>query len=353
MSLEFLRLDSFRCLEAAELAADPDLNVIIGGNGAGKTSLLEAIYVLGRARSFRAPRLASLIADDRDSATLYAETGPAGHRLGVRIGRSSTEIHVDGSGGATAADLAAALAVQLIDPSVQELVQGGPGQRRRFLDWGVFHVKHEFLAGWRRFRRALQQRNAALRQGAAGAAVAAWDADLLAGAATVNRCRNDYVAEIAPILQRYAAKFLESELTLVYRPGWPDGATLAETLAAGMERDRSYGATQHGPHRAELEILVGDQPARNRLSRGQHKLLGAALVLGQSDWVHRTSGKRPVLLVDEPAAELDAEHLAALTEGVRESGAQVFITALQAGALPLDGNLQQFHVERGQLSVLV
>jgi DNA replication and repair protein RecF len=353
MALERLRLESFRCLPSAELAAHPSLNIIAGGNGTGKTSLLEAIYILGRGRSFRAPRLSGVIADGQDAAVVFGEITDPDARLGIQIARSGTEIRINGESGGTVSQLAEALPVQLIDPNVHELVQGGPGERRRFLDWGVFHVKHDFLDGWRRFRRALQQRNAALRQGASAEAVAAWEPDLLAGAAIVDQSRRDYISEISPILQRYASKFLEMTVKLNYRPGWSDGAGLAEALAVGADRDRAYGATQSGPHRAELEILMDGIPARHRLSRGQHKLLGSALILGQSDWVQQVSGKQSVLLVDEPAAELDAEHLAALLNGVTESGAQVFITALKTGALPVRVDYQGFHVERGEVSVLV
>ena len=132
-----------------------------------------------------------------------------------------------------------------------------------------------------------------------------------------------------------------------------DGDESAEALAVGADKDRAYGATQAGPHRAELDIQVDGQPARHRLSRGQHKLLGASLILGQSQWVQETTGKQALLLVDEPAAELDAGHLSALMDGVAASGAQVFITALEAAALPLPGDLRRFHVERGEVSVLV
>jgi len=353
MALERLRIESFRCLRSAELAAHSSLNIIAGGNGTGKTSLLEAIYVLGRGRSFRAPRLSGVIADGQNSAIVFGEIKSPDARLGIQVARSGTEIRINGESGGTASQLAEALPVQLIDPNVHELVQGGPGERRRFLDWGVFHVKHDFLGGWRRFRRALQQRNAALRQGASLDTIAAWEPDLLAGAAIVDQRRRTYIAEISPILQRYVDKFLEMTVTLHYRQGWPDGADLAEALAAGADRDRAYGATQAGPHRAELEILMDGTPARHRLSRGQHKLLGAALILGQSDWVQQVSGKQSILLVDEPAAELDAEHLTALLAGVTDSGAQVFVTALKAGALPISSDHQGFHVERGEVSVLV
>jgi DNA replication and repair protein RecF len=353
MSLTRLRVDGFRCLSAVRLDAHPTLNLIVGGNGAGKTSLLEAIYVLGRGRSFRGAKLADLVRTGQAEATVFGDVVEPAGKLGVRVAAGGCEIRVDGLGSGAIADLAARLPVQLIDPAVHALVQGGPGERRRFLDWGVFHVKHEFLEGWRRFRRALQQRNAALKRHDGLATVTAWEPDFLAGAAVVDQCRQQYVLEISPIVQRYVAKFFEKPFKLRYRTGWSDTGSLAEALAAGADRDRALGATQAGPHRAELELLVDDQPARHRLSRGQQKLLGAAMVLAQAEWVRETTGKCPVLLVDEPAAELDAQHLGTLVESIVNSGSQIFITALTEGALPLQAGGAKFHVERGELGVLV
>jgi DNA replication and repair protein RecF len=353
VSLTRLQVVSFRCIASAELKAHADLNVIVGRNAAGKTSLLEAIYVLGRGRSFRAPQLGGLIATDQSEATVYGETREPDGKLGLRISPGGNEIRVDGRSGASVAELAERLPVQLIDPAVHLLVQGGPGERRRYLDWGVFHVKHEFLAGWRKFRRALQQRNAALKQRADSAAVAAWEPDLLDGAGTVNKCRRAYIRDIEPILQLYVSKFVDLPINLRYRPGWADTASLAEALAVSGDRDRALGATQAGPHRAELEISVDGQLARHRLSRGQQKLLGAAMVLAQAECVQSATGKRPILLVDEPAAELDPQHLAGLVDGIAESGSQVFITALTDGALPVSDSHARFHVERGELTALV
>lgn len=353
MSLARLRVTSLRCIASSELEAHPDLNVVVGHNGAGKTSLLEAIYCLGRGRSFRAPQLSGLIASGQGEAIIYGETQDPPGKLGLRITPGATELRIDGRGGASVAELAERLPVQLIDPAVHTLVQGGPGERRRYLDWGVFHVKHEFLPGWRKFRRALQQRNAALKQAVDAAPVAAWEPDLLDGANTVDKCRRTYIRDIEPILQLYVAKFVDLPIKLRYRSGWSETASLAEALAAGVDRDRALGATQAGPHRAELELVVGGQLARHRLSRGQQKLLGAAMVLAQAECVQSATGKRPILLVDEPAAELDPEHLAALVEGIVESGSQVFITALTDSALTVSDSHARFHVERGELTALV
>ena len=350
-----LRIERLRCLNEARLEPDPRLNVIAGTNGAGKTTVLEAIYLLGRGRSFRAPRLSAAIQTGQDRANLFArveESGATEHRLGLAIERNRSEIRVDGATG-NSADLVAALPVQLIDPQIHELIQGGPGERRRFLDWGVFHVKHDFRLAWPRFRRALAQRNAALRQGLPANAVGAWDQDFLAAAAVVDTTRRDYLAAAEPLLATTAEQLLDLPASFEFRSGWARDKALDEALRDSLERDRAMGSTQVGPHRAELLVSVDEHPARHRLSRGQQKLCAAALVLGQGRFVKQAMNRELALLVDEPAAELDAEHLARLFQAIESLGAQVFITALDPQALGISGDSRVFHVERGEVGILV
>jgi DNA replication and repair protein RecF len=165
MSLDALVIEDFRCVARAELELDSRCNLISGANASGKTSLLEAIFVLGRGRSFRTARTEILIRNGAEAFTLAGKVAGAGRirPLGMRLGRDGMEARVSGRPVSGLAELATVLPAQAIDPEVHRLVEGGPQERRRFVDWGVFHVEPSFVDHWRRYQRALRQRNAALR----------------------------------------------------------------------------------------------------------------------------------------------------------------------------------------------
>jgi DNA replication and repair protein RecF len=353
--LTLLRVENLRCLDAIELVADTSQNIIVGQNGAGKTSILEAIYFLGRGKSFRPGQSSTLIQSDQDKFTVYGEVmdGSSRYRLGVSHGRDGLQIHRDGQNNASIVDLAAGLPVQIIDPEAHQLIQGGPKGRRAFIDWGVFHVKHEFLNAWRRYRRALKQRNAALKQRLPKQAVSAWDSELIEFGLEMNSARCQHVSDCLPLLSSICADLLQIESNCSYLPGWPAGQAYPDALAASWEKDCAYGSTQVGPHRAELRIEADGQSARNRLSRGQQKLLSIALVLAQSIFVSRSIERKVTLLVDEPAAELDSDHLRRLLNILSCKELQLFISTLDLEALPVSRTGYVFHVERGALSNLV
>ena len=142
-------------------------NLIFGANASGKTSILEAVGYLGRGRSFRGANTRDLVRHGSDEFLVVgkANTGTRTVSIGVRNSRSGLEVHADGEKRSSAAALAEALPLQIIDPDIHDLVAGGPENRRRYIDWMAFHVEHGYLETWRRFRRALKQRNAALRAG--------------------------------------------------------------------------------------------------------------------------------------------------------------------------------------------
>ncbi|MAF82553.1 MAG: DNA replication/repair protein RecF [Gammaproteobacteria bacterium] len=353
--LLLLRAEHLRCLDSIELLADPAQNIIVGENGAGKTSILEAIYYLGRGKSFRPGPASMLIQTGQTTFTIFGEVAePSGrHRLGISHGRDGLQAHFDTQAQATLADLASALPVQIIDPEVHQLIQGGPQGRREFVDWGVFHVKHEFINEWRRYRRALKQRNAALKQGLAKQAVMAWDPELIESGLEIDAARREYVSTFMPLMSSISTELLLNEANYYYLPGWASTDSFSEALSASWERDCTYGATQVGPHRAELSIQSDGQAARNRLSRGQQKLLSIALVLAQSIFVARSQKRKVTLLVDEPAAELDTVHVHKLFEILSCEELQLFISTLDLDALPVTGGAKVFHVERGALSTLI
>jgi DNA replication and repair protein RecF len=353
--LQQLRVQNLRCLDSIELEADASRNIIVGSNGAGKTSILEAIFFLGRGKTFRSGQPSTLVQDQKDAFNIFGDISlnSEEHRLGISQGRSGRQIHYNGQNNATLASLAAALPVQIIDPEVHQLIQGGPKGRREFIDWGVFHVKHNFLHAWRRYRRALKQRNAALKQGQPRQAVTAWDAELIESGLEIDAARRQFVEDLLPLLSSISIDMLQISSNCIYHQGWLEGESFPDALTTSWERDCTYGTTQVGPHRAELQIQSEDKLVRHRLSRGQQKLLSIALVLAQSIFVARTLKRKVTLLVDEPAAELDEEHLRKLMDILGCDELQLFISTLDLDALPISSSSRVFHVERGALSILI
>jgi DNA replication and repair protein RecF len=355
LALQKVKVDKFRCLDSVEFTPHPGTNLIFGQNGAGKTSVLEALFLLGRGRSFRPGQAQGLIQTGSEELTIFGEiSGEAqGFRLGLQIGPGGKNIHVNGESNGQLVDLVAAFPVQVIDPEVHQLIQGGPQGRRRFLDWGVFHVKHDFLPAWRRYRRALQQRNTALRQKMPMTTIQAWDTEIVSEGQRVDADRRDYLEQFQTVFSRISSQLLGTSAECRYLPGWASSETLQSAVSASIDRDRQYGQTHVGPHRAELTLEVDGEPARHRLSRGQQKLLGISLILAQSEYVAEETGRSVALLVDEPAAELDSEHLEQLIDALEKPGIQLFLTALREDALQLKTDARLFHVKHGALATLL
>jgi DNA replication and repair protein RecF len=357
MSLQWLRIENVRCIAHAELDLDARSNLISGPNASGKTTLLEAVFLLGRGRSFRTPKLESLIQMGRNGLRVVARTLSGTHlvTVGLEASRDGMRARVDGRSIASLAELAVALPVQSIDPDVHRLIEGGPAERRRFIDWGVFHVEPRFVDDWRRFQRALRQRNAALRAGALAAEVRAWDHDLVDAGTDIAQHRAAYVATLSPYVQAVAQRLLGSRIDLELRSGWNADRDLESAVAASWARDTQYQTTHVGPHRAELVIRVEGATARGQVSRGQQKLLAAALLVGQLRCDAERGSKLAVLTVDDPAAELDSAHLRALLDEIRTLHSQLIVTALepQKSLLETLSPGRTFHVEHGKVTRLV
>lgn len=330
---------------------DPGYNLIYGANASGKTSVLEGIAYLGRGRSFRGASTQDLIRYGASEFMLFGKTsvGAREGSLGVRNSRLGLEVHVDGEKSNGAAALAEMLPLQVIDPDVHNLVAGGPEERRRYIDWIAFHVEHGYLAQWRRFRRALKQRNAALREGADHSTLAGWDKELAEVSVEVHaaRCR---VLEIArPVLEKVGKALLGSGVDFVYQRGWPADKSLLEALAGAGERELQVGSTQVGPHRADMKLIYDERRARKRVSRGQQKLLACSLIVAAVEVVQAHLERPLLLLLDDPAAELDANSLQRLMTRVADLGCQVIATSLVANKSLFPQSPSLFHVEHGAL----
>lgn len=349
MSLAELSVENLRCLEHVSLDLHPGHNLIWGANASGKTSLLEAIFLLGRGRSFRTRNSERLIRFGAENLVTVGRTdGLIPQTLGLQVSRhQGTIAKIGGAFVQSLAELSRCFAVQIIEPGVHRLVEEGGHRRRRWLDWGVFHVEPSYIDTWSAYMRAVKQRNAALRTHAAG--VAAWDPEVARLGEIVGQFRRTFIERLQPYWFEATVGLLGTKLELSYTPGWPSSLSLLQTLLATRERDEARGMTQAGAHRGDVALRIGGKPARDVLSRGEQKLVAIAMTLAQLRLIHDASGISPTILLDDPAAELDRTRLAGFAAQIQALPCQLVVTALGAELDPLGVPDRVFHVERGRV----
>jgi DNA replication and repair protein RecF len=343
-------IENFRCIRSAQLELDRRATGIVGENGSGKTSLLESIYFLAHGRSFRANQREKLLPPDADFMRVVGRIQTTRGELvaGVEYGQQGTRASLAGQGISGIAEIAEILPVQVIDPGVHRLIEEGSARRRRLLDWGVFHVKHEFLSVWRRYQRALQQRNAVLRVNGDDQQLAAWERELGPAGHRVDTLRSEYAAQLLPYFVEVADSLLGTQgARFTYRRGWAAEQDLSAQLIESRSRDQRLRTTTVGAHRADVSFFFEGAPARDRVSRGQQKLLAAAFILGQLSFQAAQGAPPACLMLDDPAAELDVDNLGKLLAAVARIPAQLIITSVHDSGLEGVKLGRKFHVKQG------
>ena len=358
MRLSELSIHRVRALRQVDINPAAGLNTIVGPNGSGKSSCLESIYMLGLGRSFRSRSVRELITFGEDDLLVrgqVVDSWEQHYALGIERSRQQTRIRVNGEDVKAASELARHLPLLLITPESQRLLTDGTRLRRRMLDWALFHVEPQYFPVYQRYKQALRQRNAGLRQAMSLESMSPWDAELEHAAETLHSLRARYVDEVKTVLERILQSLMGHPLDLVYHPGWKTDQPLGEAMSTRYETDCRRGYTSVGPHRADLKFLVDGTAAQNVLSRGESKLFVAALLLAQTAHVIEQHAAVPVVLIDDMASELDEENRAKLLRVIREVGAQTFLTAVTGDALPEEDwdTQKMFHVERGLLHEVV
>ncbi len=347
--LSALQVQGFRNLAPLRLQLSPSTNFIHGANGSGKTSVLEAIYFLASGKSFRSSKIESVIGHEAQEITVYCEL-ESDTRIGVRKARRKPyELKLDGGNQTNWDAVASIIPVQILDASAFALLEGGPSARRKFLDWGVFHVEPSFVLEWRNTRKCLANRNHLLKQSSLDSGqLGTWERELLRAAERVDSHRVSYFDRLRTAFLGNVNELIgRSDLTIEYRRGWK--GVLLESLRQGFESDRKAGFTHAGPHRADVEVKCGTRLAVEVLSRGQQKMLVSALKIAQGDALSEMLDKRCVYLVDDLAAELDVSNRDKVMDRLSGLGGQLFVTAIEENALdsclPRGGTA--FHVEHG------
>jgi DNA replication and repair protein RecF len=356
MRVKSLNIINLRNISSTQIDLDPCLNCFIGDNGAGKTSILEALSVLSKGRSFRSGQISSLIGPAGKSFQVVSKIeSQAGHlhQLGMQRDDDHWAARHNGADVSNLSELTQLLPYVLLEPNSHTLVSGPPDVRRRYLDWGVFHVEHNFLLLWRRYNRVLKQRNAALKQ-SNRMIVESLDSQFVQLGEQLHQARKDHTETLNGILQKQLLLFCESldDITLSYRKGWA-GDSLAEAIKISDSRDIERGSTGPGPHKADLIFALNGAPAKERLSRGEQKAMTAALIMAQAEMIC-DSGEMPVLMLDDLSSELDEIHLGKVLKAGLELGTQILLTGTElVPAIKTCGSLYTaFHVEHGSVSAV-
>ena len=352
-----LEIRNLRRFAEVNLAPGPGLNLITGDNGAGKTSILEALHLMAYGRSFRGRVRDGLIRTHEAALEVFVEwqeaLRPGVRRAGLRHTGHEWSGRLDGAPVAYLGDLCAALAVVSFEPGSHSLIMGTGEVRRRFLDWGLFHVEPGFLDLWRRYARALKQRNALLKRRGTGPQLDAWDREVAEAGEPLSRGRQSYLEALQPHFAALMAEWAPAlgGCTLEYLPGWRrEELPLMDALLIARDRDLLHGFTSVGPHRADWRIGFGTLPGREALSRGQAKLTALSALMAQAAHYAGSRGEWPIVALDDMASELDRAHQSRVLDWLRGSRAQVFLTGTEApgGLKPAEG-IQVFHVEQGRI----
>ena len=400
--IERLQISHLRNL--TQISVEPAAcNIIIGANGSGKTSLLEAIFLLSRGKSFRHHQPKRYIQHHQNNTTVHANLSD-GRTLAIQKQADATTIlRLNQTTVYNQSILTEQLPTLLIDPSTMDMLEQGSASRRQLLDWLVFHMKQGFHLQWMAYQRLLKQRNSLLKNTrhltpVQLAELKSWDKGLSNHAALIHHYREQVFTEWQPYFAKSIVQLLPSyaeQLSLSYNAGYDTSVALDVQLNERLEQDLQLGYTRIGNHRADIHVYwrsdesVNDQTtdartaasahsvqtklptlkeqAANVLSRGEKKLLITALRLSQlplllndkerSDSLNDDLSSRatPVVLLDDITAELDGRAIEILLSTLAQLPCQVFMTSLTDDILPLVNELwsqpNTFHVKQGEISL--
>ncbi|RTE86682.1 MULTISPECIES: DNA replication/repair protein RecF [Gammaproteobacteria] len=359
MHISTLYIEKLRNLTQVNLDNVGTVNIVFGQNGSGKTSVLEAIYCLGFGRSFRTHQSKQIVQATEEAFTVFAKlkadtADNREHRIGFSRSRTGeSQIRIDGESRVRFSELAQYTPVQLITPEGVALVTDGPKARRQFMDWGLFHVEHAQYQHWVNYSRLLKQRNTLLREGkyfSDGGSY--WDKELIKAGDALTQARKAYLHSLNEYLAEYTNRFLpDIKFEFKLLPGWSEKyESFEEALVDKLELDTKQGFTSVGPSKAEWLIKADGVDAKERLSRGQLKLLVAALRFVQGDHYKAVTGKQCVYLVDDLPAELDVINQEKLCKALADTKSQVFVTTIEKENLLMhfkNDETRLFHVEHG------
>jgi len=351
MILNALTIHHLRNIVSAKFQLHPQCNVFYGPNGSGKTSLLEAIYMLGSGRSFRTREISPLITHGEDSLTLFAETALEDTISIQKSLAESIQVRINYQSCHTTSKLARLMPIQLFYQDIFQIMDAGPMVRRTLLDWGLFHVEPSYLQIWKNYRTVLKQRNALLKQKARREQFAPWDQQLVTLATTLDEMRSKYFDQWIKVFDEVLTEISDISCQLHYYKGWDkkeSGKSLNEILQEQFTTDIQYQFTHSGPHQADIVVDTSSKKAKTLFSRGEQKITLIALKIAQAQLLTKDC----VYLFDDLAAELDEKHIKRIVVYLSKISGQFFFTTIDKSLVKI---LQEylkvnlFHIQKGSI----
>jgi DNA replication and repair protein RecF len=350
-----LKIHDFRIIKNKEFVFTNRVNIFYGNNGTGKTSILEAIYFISSGKSFRKSNFKNLINFDSESLTVYIECLNTNklnqEKQTIAINKNKSGLWKakhNNSKINSQSTITNILPVIAIDPEVYRLVDFGPLYRRNFLDWLVFHVKHNYLLLWKKVYKCVKQLNSLYKNKASIPEVSLWENTFLQYSNELNSIREDFFLKIKPIIYKLNS-FMQPEindLAISFKKGWSDDLTLEQQLNEDRDKNFKYGQLQHGPHKMDIKILTGKHQASQTLSRGQKKVLSMCFYMAVIDLLITTTDKTPILCLDDFDAEIDKHKLVKAANFFKDKKTQIFITSVHKKKISkVFPDSKLFHVE--------
>ena len=350
--LSQISISNLRNITETSFKPAQSINLILGDNGAGKTSILEAIHLLALGRSFKARRLKSAIKFGQEQLQVTARTinnTPVGVQFNERLG---LKIRLNSAPLKRLSDLAMQLPLQFIPANCHQFFEQGPRYRRQLLDWGLFHVEPSFNFHWQSYKKVLQQRNSAIRQHKKIDEIQLWDDHLAEHGEKITLLRRKQLdailTEFEDIFQRLCPEYKGAKYTIKYRTGWNKDISLQTALQSAIERDRQLGYTRSGSHAADWSFAINDHDPSEVFSRGQQKLFFLALCMSQAKITEHIRHEKSILLLDDISSELDLAHQENVLNELSTLPVQAFITATDL-SLKSYQKATVFHVEHGAI----
>ena len=358
MWIKQLNIQNCRSIKKASLQLSPRLNIVIGKNSSGKTSLLESLCLLSTGRSFRTSHISEVISEKEKEVIVTAKViyNDGTSHIGLEKSATKARIRIDQQDIFSQAELSRYIPITVIHPDSLSLITGAPSLRRSYLDWIAFYLFPDFHSKWKSYQHILKQRNHCLKNPKHHNSLEKWTEELVLLQPDITHYRKSVLQKLKPFLDKSSSKLLKGKkIEITFDTGLPSAIDLNEEALiryyeSKLKYDCAIQRTSAGVHKANLKFLIDAKPAEKSASRGQLKLLSIALLLSQSATIKGERNNRGILLVDDFTSELDSINENTLVDYLLELEQQIIITTTRKEIIKGKTGCKMFHVKHGVIN---